>query len=104
MNVIVCGLKQIVTFIRIKFLGTKLKLIISRLYVDRGTFFKVVGKRLKQAKITKFGTGTPYTCYNNKLCDILEGGQKLIRYLICINLRWSSYDLPIITLCLTTLE
>ena len=32
------------TSIRISFVGTKLKIVISRLNVDRGTFFKVVRK------------------------------------------------------------
>ena len=44
-----------VSFIRLRFLGTKLKLIISRLNLDRGTFFKVVRKRLERANsATKF--------------------------------------------------
>ena len=37
------------TFINMGFLGTKLKLIISKLYLEWGTFFKVVQKRLKRA-------------------------------------------------------
>ena len=32
------------------FLGTKLKLFVSRLYLDRSTFLKIVRKRLKKAE------------------------------------------------------
>ena len=32
------------------------------------------------------------------------GGAEIIRGLICINTRWPPHDLPIIKLCLITLE
>ena len=42
------------TFIKMGFLGTKLKLIISKLYLGWGTIFKVVQKRLKRAQNTVY--------------------------------------------------
>ena len=47
-----CLNKFRVTFIRIRFPGTKLKLIISKIYLDRGTLIKVVRKRVKRANNT----------------------------------------------------